>query len=283
MAGIIEKLKGVETAKEGEEGKDATKREMTKVSQAIENLKSRLDEKRAEIDATERTLQDQIEQKQKEKEQLEEALRDQAWQEKLESVDKALVALYREQRKKEDEINRAINKVFNLAAKVVEKINLMFKDIEELKKKTAVIERRLIQPAEDGDRDTEMRDAMEFRRAEVAREVEVIEEVKGGLSLVREVNAALGEGEPEHELLRRIAERLPLYAQNIYDEVRRSGGRPVRVREDELIRVARIPEPRIIQARTELRKNLDVLLRKELVTWEEEGDTLVLRENAVEE
>lgn len=47
--------------------------------------------------------------------------------------------------------------------------------------------------------------------------------------------------------------------------------------------MARIPEPRIIKAREELKKNLDVLVKKDLITYEEEGDTLILRENNIKE
>jgi len=72
--------------------------------------------------------------------------------------------------------------------------------------------------------------------------------------------------------------RLPIYAQNIYDEVRRARGKPLKVNDAGLIRVAKIPEPRIIKARDELKKNLEVLRKKELVTCEKEADTYTITE-----
>ncbi|MCK4419117.1 hypothetical protein KAV79_04870, partial [Candidatus Aerophobetes bacterium] len=69
--------------------------------------------------------------------------------------------------------------------------------------------------------------------------------------------------------------------QNIYDEIRLSRGGPVNARIDEWIRVARIPEPRIIKAREELKKNLEILRKKGLIEYEEEADALTVSENMV--
>lgn len=300
MAGFMEKLRGPKTGKrpkgvprspersegsesegEREEMKDVGKEEMTKVSQRVESLKASLEEKRKEIQDAEMALQAEAEKKKKEMEEVETTLKEAQWQEKLERADKELAHFYREERKKEDEINRAINKVFNEAAKDVEKINLTFKDLKELKKKISGIERNLIK---EGNQDPQIRDAIEFKKAEIIREVGVTEQLKGGSPLVREVNIALGiQEESEEDLLGRGFSRLSIYAQNIYDEVKRASGKPVRARVDELIRVARIPEPRIIKARGELKKNLDLLAKKELITYEEEGDTFIITGNIKEE
>ena len=282
MTGLMEKLMRVGTGKEREEIKDVDKEETTKVSPEVERLMASLEEKAKEIQDAEMALQAQVEEKKKEMEDLEAALKEARWQEKLERADKELAHFYREERKKEDRINRAINKVFNEAAKDVEEINLMFKDLKKLKKKVFGIESQLVRS--DDDHDPKIKDAIEFKKVEIAREIEVTEEVKGALSLVREVNIAIGLGDKsDEELFGRAVNKLPIYAQNIYDEVKRARGKPVRVKRAELIRAAKIPEPRIIKARDELRKNLDVLVAKDLITCEEEGETLTLMERNIKE
>lgn len=282
MAGIIEKLMGLKAGKERKEITDTDKKGVTKVSERIERLMASLEEKKKEIASTENAVQTQIEKKKKEMEELEGALKEVRWQEKLERANKELGPFYREERKKENEINQSINKVFKGAAKDVEKINLMFKDLRELKKKIFGIETQLIRS--DDDRNVKIKEAVEFKKAEVAREIEVTEEIKGGISLVREVNIALGiQDESDEEMFGRVVNRLPIYAQHIFDEVKRGRGKVIKVKKDELIRAARIPEPRIIKAREELRKSLDVLVGKDLITYEEEGETLVLRENNIKE
>lgn len=282
MAGFMEKLIGLKAGEEREETKDAVKERMTSISPRTERLMASLEQKAKEIQDAEMTLKTQVGEKKKEMEELGAALEEAWWQEKLERADKELAHFYREERTKQDQINRAINKVFNEAARDVERINIMFKNLKELKKKISGIESRLIRS--DDDHGAKIKDAMEFKKAEIAGEIEVTEEVKGGISLVREVNVALGIGdESDEELFGRVVNRLPIYAQNIYDEVRRSKGKPIKVRKDEFIRAARIPEPRIIQARAELKKNLDVLAEKDLITCEEEGEMLTLRENNIKE
>ena len=284
MAGIMERLMGVKAGKKRGEmkDKDVDKGEMTKVSSRIERLMASIEEKKRETQDAENALQAQAEKKKKEMEELEGALKEAQWQEKLERVDKELAHFYREERKKGDEINRAINKVLKKAAKDVEKINLTLKDLRELKKKISNAETQLIRS--DDDQDVKIKEAIEFKKAEITREIEVTEEVKGGISLVREVNVALGiQDESDEELFGRVVNRLPIYAQNICDEVKRAGGRPVKTKSDELIRVARIPDPRIIKAREELEKNLDILVAKDFITYETEGETLVLRENNIKE
>ncbi len=277
MVELMEKLMRVGTGNEREEIRDADKEEMTTFSPEVERLMGSLEEKRKEIQDAESALQAQVEEKNKEMEELGAALKEIRWQEKLEIAEKELAHFYREQREKEDLIGRAINKVFNEAAEEVERINLVSKELKELKKKTAGIESQLIQS--DGDHDVKIKDVMEFKKAEIAREIEVAEEVKGAISVVREVNLSLGLGdESEDELFGRRIYRLPIYAQNIYDEVRRARGKPLKVNDAGLIRVAKIPEPRIIKARDELKKNLEVLRKKELVTCEKEADTYTITE-----
>jgi len=277
MAELMEKLMGAETGEEREEIEDAGTEETTKVSPEVERLMASLEEKRKEIQDAESTLQAQVGKKKEEMQEVQAALNETRWQEKLEIADKELAHFYREARETEDLIGRAINKVFNEAAKEVERINLVSKELKELKKKMAGIESQLIQS--DDDHDVKIKDAMEFKKAEIAREIEVAEEMKGAISVVREVNLSLGLGdESEEELFGRVIHRLPIYAQNIYDEVKRARGKPLKVNDAGLIRVAKIPEPRIIRARDELKKNLEVLTKKELVTCEEEGDTYTIME-----
>ena len=258
------------------------KKQEAAVTGSTEDLKTQIEAKKQEIAQKEKDLQAQLEKEREILQEKEIALKEARWQEKLERADKELAHFFREERKKEDEINRAINKVFKKAAKDVEKINLTLKELEELKKKISNAETQLIRS--DDDQDVKIKEAIEFKKAEITREIEVTEEVKGGISLVREVNVALGiQDESDEELFGRVVNRLPIYAQNICDEVKRAGGRPVKTKSDELIRVARIPDPRIIKAREELEKNLDILVAKDFITYETEGETLVLRENNIKE
>ncbi|MDI6729813.1 MAG: hypothetical protein QMD44_12950 [Thermodesulfovibrionales bacterium] len=81
----------------------------------------------------------------------------------------------------------------------------------------------------------------------------------------------------DEELLDEDFGYLPSYAQNIYDEVKRAGSKAVRAREDELIRLAGIPEPRIIKAREVLKKHLDKLEDNNLIQYEKEGDIYILK------
>ncbi len=255
---------------------------MSKTLEKVESLKAKMEEKKRELGATETDLKTQLEAKKKEIEKMEKALEEAQWEERLETVESELVSFYRKEREKEDEINGEINRLFNNASKNVEKINLRFKDLKELKKKISNLEKELIQ--ESGDDNSRMRQAVEFKRAEVIREIEITPQIRGGSSLVKAVNIAMGtEEELEGDLLGSGFNGLPIYAQNIYDEIRLSRSKPVNARIDEWIRVARIPEPRIIKAREELKKNLEILRKKGLIEYEEEEDALTARENMVRE
>ena len=214
--------------------------------------------------------------------QLEESLKEAKWREKLKRIEKQqLVEFYREERKQEDKINRDINALFNRTSQTVEKINVSFRGLEELREKISEIERSLLTrwgPFR------EMRKAMELKKANVIREVPVTDQLDGGTPLVKTINTEMGIGEGEDEdLWAKGFIRLPIYAQDILAEVKRAAGRPVRASWDEWIRLAGIPEPRIIKAREELTKNLEVLREKGGIVYEEEGDTLVIRDNTQEE
>lgn len=253
---------------------------MSKTLEKAESLKTKIEEKSRELEATESDLETKIGTKKKEIEEMEKALQETQWEERLKKVEKELVPFYGKKRDKEDEINREINKLFNNASKNVEKINLVFKDLKELKKKISNLEKELIRKS--GDDNSQMRQAVEFKKAEVIRKIEVTQQIRGGSSLVRAVNIATGrEEELEGDLFGSGFNELSIYAQNIYDEIRLSRGRPVNARVDEWIRVARIPEPRIIKARAELKKNLEILKKKGLIEYEEDDDTLTVRENTI--
>ena len=244
----------------------------------VKDLGTKLEAKRNELRGTETYLQRQMGETETEIGQIQESLKEAQWEEKLERVEKELVEFYREERKKEDKINRDVNALFNRTCKSVEKINQIFKDLEELREKIADIQRELMR----GSRDREMRDAIEFMKAEVVREIPVSEQLESGHSLMRTVNIEIGIRENIDDLMGEGFVRVPIYARNILEEVKRAGGRPVRATWDELIRLAEIPEPRIIKAREELSKNLEVLSQKGIITYDQEGDTLVIRDNSEE-
>jgi len=255
---------------------------MSETSEKVESLKAKVEEKRRELETAVGGLKTHIDTKNEEIDQMGKALEEAQWEERLEKVERELGPFYRQEGEMEDEVNREINKLFNKASKNVEKINRGFKDLKELKKKISNLEKELIQNSGDGN--SQIRQAVEFKRAEVIREVEVTPQIGGGSSLVKAVNIATGIEQERGGLFSSGFNVLPRYAQSIYDEIRLSRGKPVSARIDEWIRVAGIPEPRIIKAREELDKSLEILKKKGLLEYEKvEGDTLKVRGIIAEE
>lgn len=246
----------------------------------IEGLEKQLEAKQEELTGTEVRLKTQAELTGKDIEQIQDALKEARWEEKLERVEKELVPLYREEREKEDKINRDVKALFNRTCKHVEKMNQGFKELEEIRERVSDIQKDLMRSKRGPDR--QMRDAIEFTKAEVIREVPVTEQLEGGASLLRTVNIEIGIRDNVDDAWGKGFVRLPTYARNILEEVRRAAGRPVRATQDEMIRLAAIPDPRIIKAREELNKNMEILREKGLIVYDQEGDTLIVRDNTHE-
>ena len=248
----------------------------------LEGSESQSEVKQNDLTGTGSNLRRQIEVTEKQLAQLEETLNKARWLDRLQSIEKEkLVEFYREERKTEDKINKDVNTLFNETCKIVERIGRSFDDLKETRETISKIQRGLIKGSNQG---REMKKAIELKKAKVIREVPVVEQLDSGTSLVRTVNIEMGSGESEDEdLWAKGFIRLPVYARDILDEVRRARGRPVRAKWDEWIRLAGIPEPRIIKAREELTKNLEVLREKGGIVYEEEGDTLVIRDNTQKE
>ncbi len=70
---------------------------------------------------------------------------------------------------------------------------------------------------------------------------------------------------------------LSSYARNIFDELKKHVGGLLKVREPDLIRLAKIPSIRIIEARDELEKALIELKERNLIIYEKQGDKYIIR------
>lgn len=71
---------------------------------------------------------------------------------------------------------------------------------------------------------------------------------------------------------------LPSYARNIFKELKRHIGGLLKIRESDLIRLAKISSVRIIEARDELEKCLNELKECNLITYEKQGDRYIIRD-----
>lgn len=70
---------------------------------------------------------------------------------------------------------------------------------------------------------------------------------------------------------------LSSYAQNVLQELRRHVGGLLKVRESDLMRIAKISSVRIIEARDELEKSLNELKENNLITYEKH-DRYIIRD-----
>ena len=242
----------------------------------MEDLRAQIEAKKNEIEAKEKDLQAQLEKEREALGEREAALKEAQWQEKIEAAEKEIGQLCRQKRRKEKDINQALNKLFQETSKGVEKINTMFGELEESKKEISIGEDSLIRKGgEDG---LLAKDALEFKKAEIDREIRVPQQAEGALSLIKEVNRTKGlKGELSDMLVGRKADTLPSYARNIYSELMENRSRVIKQKEDALVKLAGIPEPRIIKAREELQRCLDELEDDNLIVVEKDGVEFTIR------
>lgn len=222
-----------------------------------------------------------MEREQEDLQDMETALKDVQWQEKVGVAEREIGQLYRDQRKKEKNINKAVNELFHKSSKRVEEINGMFGELEGLRKEISKKEDLLIRKG--GEQDLLVRDALEFKKAEIDREIKVSQQVEGALSLIKEVNRTKGlEGKLSDMLVGRKADTLSSYARNIYLELTENRSRIIKQKEDALVKLASIPEPRIIKAREELQRCLSELEEDNLIVYEKKGADYVIRSKEAE-
>ncbi|ODS33506.1 MAG: hypothetical protein SCARUB_01330 [Candidatus Scalindua rubra] len=157
----------------------------------------------------------------------------------------------------------------------------MFGELEGLRKEISKKEDLLIRKG--GEQDLLVRDALEFKKAEIDREIKVSQQVEGALSLIKEVNRTKGlEGKLSDMLVGRKADTLSSYARNIYLELTENRSRIIKQKEDALVKLASIPEPRIIKAREELQRCLSELEEDNLIVYEKKGADYVIRSKEAE-
>jgi len=237
---------------------------MENVKNQINDLKTRIEEARKQVISKEEELA-----------LAEESLKKEEYQEILKKIENRLGPLYQKESDCENQINSSMNRLFNRTARAVEKINLMFKDLSELKKEIKNKENEIVQNGQQNR--FPVRDALELKRVQIAQDSEVIKQIKGASSLVKQVNIVKGVSASVCEgLLEEDFGRLPVFAQNIYDAVKKTGSRSLRVPVDDLIRISKIPEPRIIIARDMVSKFLDNLKENNLIEYSLSGGAYVI-------
>jgi len=207
--------------------------------------------------------------------EAEEALKEAEFLEILKKVENKLVSFYQKERENENLISSSMNDLFKRTAQVVKKINLMYKDLSKLKKEIKNTESQIIQNGQQNG--FAVREAIELKKVQAVQDLKVIKQIKGASSLVKQVNMTMGEpGGVYHGLLEEDFGRLPVYAQNIYDAIKKAGARSMRARADDLIRISKIPEPRVILARELVVKFLDKLHENNLIEYSLSGDTYTI-------
>ena len=255
-------------------GLTATK--MLDVTDHAEDLRAQVEAKRKDIEAKELKLQAQLEKERKSLEKKEIALKEAQWQEKLEVAEKEIGPLYRSQRQKEKKISGAMNDLFQEASKRVEAINALFGELETLKKEISQIEDSMVR--KEGGHDLQAKDALEFKKVEIDREIKVPQQSKGAFSVVKEVNRIKGfQGSLSDMLVGRKADTLSSYARNIFTELMENRARIIKNKEDAMVKLAGIAEPRIVKAREELEKCLEELEEENLISYEKDGVDYVIR------
>ncbi len=209
--------------------------------------------------------------------EAEKNLKEKEFQELLKTAENKLVPLFQKEREIENQINSSMNKLFSKASRDVKKINRMFKDLSEVKKEIKNAESQIAQNAQqDG---SGLREAIELKRVQFNQDSEVIEQIKGAPFLVKQVNIATGVPASTYEgLLKEEFSHLPVYALNIYDSVKRAGAKSLRAKVDDLIRISRLPEARIVLARDMVTKFLDKLRENKLIEYSSEGDAYTIRD-----
>jgi hypothetical protein len=247
---------------------------MENITDQIKDLETQLDEVRQQI----KTKGEELSQAEGTLKEKEEALKNAEFQEILETVEDKLVPLYQKEKESINQISSSMNKLFKRTARAVEKINLMLKDLSELKKEIKNAENKIAQNAQqDG---SGVREAIELNRVKVDQDFEGINQVNGASFLVKQVNMAMGNSGGAYEaLLKDDFSYLPDYALNIYDSVKGAGAKSLRTKMEDLIRISKIPEPRIILAREMVLKFLDKLKENNLIEYSLEGDAYLITDS----
>ena len=241
------------------------------------DLRTQIDEIRKQI----KTKGEELGQAEETLKETEKALKDAEFQETLKTVEDKLVPLYQKEKESINQISSSMNRLFKRTALAVEKINLMLKDLSELKKEIKNAENKIAQNAQhDG---SGVRKVIELNRVKVDQDSEVIKQIKGASFLVKQVNMTMDNSGGKYEtLLRDDFSYLPDYALNIYDSVKRAGEKSLRTKMENLIRISRIPEPRIVLAREMVLKFLDKLKENKLIEYRLEGDAYIISDKKLQ-
>lgn len=233
----------------------------------IETSRKQIENKEAELTQAEEALK-----------KAEEALKEAEFQDILKIVEDKLVPLFQKERENENQISSSMNDLFKRTAQAVKKINLMYKDLSKLKKVIKNTENQIIQNGQQNG--FAVREAMELKKVQAVQDLKVIKQIKGASSLVKQVNMTMGEpGGVYQGLLEGDFGRLPVYAQNIYDAIKKAGVKSLRAQIDDLIRISRLPEPRIILAREMVIKFLDKLKENKVIKYSLSGDTYIITDS----
>lgn len=202
--------------------------------------------------------------------ELNEALKEAEWQAKLEVIDTKIAPLFREVLEKESEIAREINQFIKELRPGVLGINEIFTTIQGLKGEIKDIESGLVQ---NGDR-AKLEKTFKLKYEEIGKESEVEEKNGKYFAIVKYINSNLGLQEKMDKLPFQTRDNLSGPAFQVYSVVLDRGKqKPLRVRESDLLKLARISEKRIIDARDRLGQYLEELKTNSLITYERVGDS----------
>ena len=243
---------------------------MSSGADKIAALKAEFESKRQEFKTSETALVGKVESWKEQLGEIEERLRAAEWEAALETVETELKPLYGRERKTEAEIARCANDLFTAARKAADRINDLEGDVARLRQEIRSSEDRLIQAAPQ-DEDT-LKEALAAKRAEAAGDLEVADYADGARALLRHLKVMAGHGDAESELFARTFGEVPAPIRNIYRAVTGSRNR-LRIREDRLLMMSGITEPRIVLAREQLAAHLEQMRKQGLIRYDQEGDT----------
>lgn len=243
---------------------------MSSGADKIAALRDEFESKRQQFKKNEAALVGEVEAWKEQIGDLEERLRGAEWEAAGETVETQLKPLYERERKAEAEIARSANDLFAAARKAADRINDLENELARLRREIRSSEDQLIQAAPHNE-DT-LKQALAAKRVEAARDLEVADYAEGARALLRHLKVMAGHGDVESELFARTFGEVPAPIRNIYRAVTGSRNR-LRIREDRLLMMSGITEPRIVLAREQLGAHLEQMRKQGLIRYDQEGDT----------
>ena len=250
---------------------------MASVEAKVSALKAEFEGNRKKFRKVQSRLKGEADSWQVQVEETEKRLEEALWEEALDTVENELKPLYVRERQKEAETVTRSNRLLATTRKAADKINSIQNDLADLRQEIKSLEDRLIQADPDGS--ARLKEALAFKKAEAATECEVPDHSDDAYALLRHLNVIAGAGDAVTQRFARSFGHVPEPAKKIYRAVTGLGGK-LRTREDRLVMLAGIREPRIIAARDQVARYLDDMRTEGLIQYEKEGDYYLITDAA---